>query len=756
MNPIQRASRIRKAYYIGAILALFFVSMLWRGVIPVPLAGSARAAESRSFVARVADTLNGASILNQSRSLDLRELEQGESEVEGSFVRLAMTGSRGFVVTYFWLSAIDKQKRNDFHEMEQNIQIVTRLQPHFLTPWLFQSWNISYNVSVEMQASGDMYHYIARGIDLLAEGERRNTHVYKDRKVGSPEMRYWIGFYYGNKFGVSDQVEVLRCLFQLSSIPFNERDPKNLTNPLKADEVDLPKFKEFCKKNPHLVRRLRGEDRDAAGSGDEATRKKVQEALKCPRPEDIVQFLRDNADLPSRFVRDSAQLNDPDRQFPVLPPKFNEGPDEYNPTMETKDDFSGFKAARAWYIYALGPVPPNTRDMEGNPLPSTAPHPAPADHEGQNRPGEYDPFRYRVPRSPMLIIFRQGGPRSQTSQAEMEQKEGWFDDDGWRVDDPRDPSPKWWFPDTDAPRGVLRPLDLEIGKNGESSLQEWQRAAQMWRKHGEENGLIVSPERLNRYQQASGGYAGGVPNTEITDAEMNDPALRARFEGRIAMFFYPQNRHVTNFPFFLATTQVEAKPETVEARKVLWQAEQARKLSRNKQAIDLYKDGLKKWKAVLAKYPEFHRMERSERIEEETFTYELNYIRLLMLDDADVRREANERFTRLTADLKLAAAVLGGLQPFPLAADWQRDPRQANLMEDVKWAVAESKSPFYKLIGEGEDDNVTDRERLGTPWIKPETKGLVRQNMGLDREKSAPPPAAASPTRPTPKTLENK
>ena len=134
-----------------------------------------------------------------------------------------LTGSRGFAVAYLWHSAIEKQKRNDFHELEKRIGAVTQLQPHFITPWIFQSWNIAYNVSVEMHGSGDMYYYIARGIELLAEGERRNSHTIRhpvvgERKLGSPDIRYQIAFYYQNKFGVSDQVEVLRCLFQLSCI----------------------------------------------------------------------------------------------------------------------------------------------------------------------------------------------------------------------------------------------------------------------------------------------------------------------------------------------------------------------------------------------------------------------------------------------------------------------------------------------------------------------------------------------------------
>jgi hypothetical protein len=429
MNPLQRAAFRRKVIYLSVILALFTVSMFWRGTLPIPLSGSARASEAPSALHRAADRVASRTILSQASGLELREVEQGEQELEGSAFRLALVGSRGLVVAYLWHSAIEKQKRNDFHKLDALVQTVTQLQPHFITPWIFQSWNITYNVSVEMQGAGDMYYYIARGIQLLAEGERRQGRDDPEtgRRIGSPDMRYQIAFYYQNKFGVSDNVEVLRCLYQLSCISPDERNPDEL-GPL--DErgepvVDPKKFREFCEKYPHLVRRLRGEARYEGY--DEASRKRVAEALKCENPKDVIRFLRENKEVPSRF-KFRKELNDPRDQFPVLPPKFPEGVGEADPSMETKDDFSAFKAARAWFTYSCVPLPPNPEDQNHNPLPWRTP-----------QPGEYDPVRYRVPRQPMLIIFRQGPPRAQTFQAEMEQREGWFDDEGWQVDES-------WFP----------------------------------------------------------------------------------------------------------------------------------------------------------------------------------------------------------------------------------------------------------------------------------------------------------------------
>jgi hypothetical protein len=715
MNPLQRAAVRRKAYYFVAILALFTVSMVWRGTIPVPLSGSARAATA----------INNRTILNQSLALGLRELEQGEVEVGGESLRLALVGSRGVVVTFLWTSAIDAQKRNDFHKMEDRIRTVTQLQPHFITPWIFQSWNIAYNVSVEMQGSGDMYFYIARGIELLAEGERRNVHTYRDAAgqpytVGSPDMRYQIAFYYQNKFGVSDQVEVLRCLYQLSCIPKDRRNPDALIDPV-TKAVDPKAFEAFCRDYPHLVRRLRGEDRRAA-TADEQTRRRVQEALKCPRPEDVIQFLRDNQDIPTRYAGLGSELAPPARRFPILPPKFAD--DEYHndtPAGETGDDFSAYKAARAWFAYGQVPLPPQPRDRNDKPMPAPAPG-----------PGEYDPFRYRIPRQPMLVIFRQGPPRAQSYQAEMEQKEGWFDDEGWRIDDPNDLESNWWFPDPAAPPTQPRPLDVVVGRERQWSLVEWQKAAEMWDRHGQMHGLVLSPQQIQELRDESRKMSG--PASPGQEAYESPPAKAA-----LALFYYEQHRNVTNFPYFYAAAQAEAwvdpqtnRPATVLARKTLWQAEQARKLGNkfgDRGAIALYRSGLEQWKNVLKAHPDFHRPERSDRTDEESYAYELAYLRLLVQDDDQVRSRANKTADTLDAAYRAVAARIALLPP----VEFGREAR-----EDLRWQYAEQMSPLAGVITE--DDLPKSDPRFGGPWIQPEIKAAVRQAQGVQRRSDMPPP----------------
>ena len=369
MNPFQQAAIRRKIFYVGLILVLYTISMFWRGTIPIPLSGARP--ERQNALTRLADRIAGKTIKTQAIKLEVWELdpEQNEVDLAGSTAQVAMLGVRGFVVAYLWQNAIDQQKRNDFHELEVSVRAVTSLQPHFITPWIFQSWNIAYNVSVELKHPGDMYFYIARGIELLAEGERRNKK--------SPDMRFQIGFYYQNKFGVSDDVQVLRCLYQLSCLPPAERNTANLIDP-RTGEENYAGFRQFCERNPHLVRRL-------------------EEKLNCRTPMDVIAFIRDNQTLPSRY-RKGNELADAESQFPILPPKYDEARDEVNPGTAYapgNDTLTGFKAARAWFTYANSIVPPYPPDADGNPIPGPS-------------PTNYDQLKYRMPRQPMLIIFRQG------------------------------------------------------------------------------------------------------------------------------------------------------------------------------------------------------------------------------------------------------------------------------------------------------------------------------------------------------------
>src|SRR5438105_1709305 len=114
-GTFQQQARLRKLTYFGLIVVLFFVTL-----------------PSKHLLEAKAD------------QLELREKSQGDVELTGSAIYLTMTGSRGMVVCYLWLSAEEKKKKHEWNELDLIVTSLTKLQPHFITPWSFQGWNLAY------------------------------------------------------------------------------------------------------------------------------------------------------------------------------------------------------------------------------------------------------------------------------------------------------------------------------------------------------------------------------------------------------------------------------------------------------------------------------------------------------------------------------------------------------------------------------------------------------------------------------------
>src|ERR1700730_10015312 len=129
---LQRLVVIRKLSYFGLILVLFTV-MTFSGKFVSLLRGNQP---------------SNWTVSHQARKMQLDEESQGQADLAGSTVRLTLTGTRGFAICAMWILTMERQKKHEWNRVEKLVLSVTKLQPHFLTPWLYQSWNLSYNVSV--------------------------------------------------------------------------------------------------------------------------------------------------------------------------------------------------------------------------------------------------------------------------------------------------------------------------------------------------------------------------------------------------------------------------------------------------------------------------------------------------------------------------------------------------------------------------------------------------------------------------------
>jgi hypothetical protein len=91
-----------------------------------------------------------------------------------AFTTVALGGFRGLISNYLWIRANDLQQDDKFFEAAQLADWITDLEPHFTQVWLFQAWNMAYNISVKFKENApgifsDRWHWVESGIELLRD-----------------------------------------------------------------------------------------------------------------------------------------------------------------------------------------------------------------------------------------------------------------------------------------------------------------------------------------------------------------------------------------------------------------------------------------------------------------------------------------------------------------------------------------------------------------------------------------------------------
>jgi len=91
-----------------------------------------------------------------------------------AFTTVALGGFRGLISNFLWMRASDLQQDDKFFEASQLATWITDLEPHFSQVWVFQGWNMSYNISVKFKENApgdftDRWRWVQRGIDLMRD-----------------------------------------------------------------------------------------------------------------------------------------------------------------------------------------------------------------------------------------------------------------------------------------------------------------------------------------------------------------------------------------------------------------------------------------------------------------------------------------------------------------------------------------------------------------------------------------------------------
>jgi hypothetical protein len=539
-SPYQQQQFQRKILYAGLILVLFSGTWVWRHYI----------------------------VDAQANELSIREQSRGEVELSGAVIRLGLTGSRGLATCVLWSTAQDKQKKNEWNEFELVARSLTKLQPHHIAPWLFQSWNIAYNVSVESDRVNDKYFFITRGIEMLAEGERQNR--------DNPDLRWNIGWFNQNKICQSDEKNTMRSLFQLSMVPPNERDPARFRT--ENGEFNWVEFEKLCQKWPQLARRLRtGIRRD--------TEREQKRQFTCEKPDAVVQFFKDNKEIPSLYETPKwtpendvwhetpDRLRTPGDRFPLLPPPRTVRPPQhlFDPDALTYDsplldEVDAHQVSGAWYAYAQEPIPAPS-DLPGIPQEIT------------------DRAHQRRPQRMTTLIFRNYPAQAARYYAERLEEEGWYDEEPWEI--------PGWFEERGDKFVNGEPARIGGGRR-KWSLEAWQRALTLWREHGESNLILFTdPAKEKVMSDLAKKFSRdfNVPIGErilpVRDDTLS-PSQREEHHAARFMWEYHFYRQLSNFPHHYFRALVEAREDTVIARKLIFQAEMLNLSGSPQRALDKY------------------------------------------------------------------------------------------------------------------------------------------------------------------------
>lgn len=187
MSPREKSFWWKIAYLVG--IALLLIPLFWLG---------------HPATSRVEGS--GGKLARERDEHQLSQRHLGQIDATSETIKLGTLGLRGVAANLLWGKAHLYKKKKDWTNLEATVLQITKLQPNFISVWIFQGWNLSYNVSAEFDGYRDRYRYVTEGIDFLKQGVQYNQH--------EPRLPWEIGWIISQKIGRADESKQFRRLFK--------------------------------------------------------------------------------------------------------------------------------------------------------------------------------------------------------------------------------------------------------------------------------------------------------------------------------------------------------------------------------------------------------------------------------------------------------------------------------------------------------------------------------------------------------------
>jgi hypothetical protein len=190
MNP--RKSFYRKIFYLVAIGVL--LGLLYFFGHPATIDTPGQKGSPGGFLAQARERYG------------LSQTQLGQIDPTSETIKLATFGLRGVAALVLWEKANDYKMTEDWANFSATLNQIIKVEPHFMSVWIHQAWNMSYNVSVEFDDYHERYRWVIKGIDYLKQGIGYNRN--------EPGMYWETAWVIAQKIGRADEHKQYRRLFK--------------------------------------------------------------------------------------------------------------------------------------------------------------------------------------------------------------------------------------------------------------------------------------------------------------------------------------------------------------------------------------------------------------------------------------------------------------------------------------------------------------------------------------------------------------
>ncbi len=208
---MNRRSFIRKLIYLSLILALLVPLSYFSQPATVAVGNQPNAGDNA-----------GGKLARMRAEYGISQANLGEIDPAGETIKLATLGLRGVAANLLWEKANTAKMKEDWEGVQATLDQLAKLEPHFISVWRYQAWNVSYNIAVEFDDYHQRYFWIKEGIKYLRKGSRYNEL--------EPRLIYDVGWFTGHKIGVADEKHQYRELFRIDDdeeFPDHRQRPQN-------------------------------------------------------------------------------------------------------------------------------------------------------------------------------------------------------------------------------------------------------------------------------------------------------------------------------------------------------------------------------------------------------------------------------------------------------------------------------------------------------------------------------------------------